>query len=290
MCIAVERDLRGAGQVELVRLERVDVLAVGREEPGPVHRLLAHEHRRQHRRVPRARQRGRARSGRAPARRARRVADEEAEARAREPARRAPCSKRADLGVLRARPARGSPHAASSTASSSAVTVGRRRVRRVRHLREQRRRAPAPRRRAPPRAARSSSLTCFSSLELLRRRLAVELLLRPRSSSTRARARASARRRAAARRTRSAAPRCARARRGQRPGRCGRRGGRSCPLSLEAPRAPPRRPRPARRRADPVGDGLHAVVRVLDRDAVPRPLDELDVVLAVAERDRLRRA
>ena len=43
------------------------------------------------------------------------------------------------------------------------------------------------------------------------------------------------------------------------------------------------------RRADPVGDRLHALVRVLDRDAVARPLEQLDVVLAVAERDRLLR-
>ena len=37
-------------------------------------------------------------------------------------------------------------------------------------------------------------------------------------------------------------------------------------------------------------DRLHPLVRVLDRDAVAGPLQQLDVVLAVAERDRLARA
>ena len=45
-----EPDLRGAGQIEVVALDRVDVRALGREEARAVHRLLAHEHRRQHRR------------------------------------------------------------------------------------------------------------------------------------------------------------------------------------------------------------------------------------------------
>jgi hypothetical protein len=44
-----------------------------------------------------------------------------------------------------------------------------------------------------------------------------------------------------------------------------------------------------RGRADPVGDLLHALVGVRDRDAVARPRHQLDVVLAVAERDRLLR-
>ena len=41
--------------------------------------------------------------------------------------------------------------------------------------------------------------------------------------------------------------------------------------------------------ADPVGARLQPLVRVLDRDPVARPLEQLDVVLAVAERDRLPR-
>ena len=41
------------------------------------------------------------------------------------------------------------------------------------------------------------------------------------------------------------------------------------------------------RRADEVGDREHPLVRVLDRDAVAGPLEQLDVVLAVAEGDRL---
>ena len=45
-----ERDLRGAGQEQSFRLERVDVRAVGGEEARPVHRLLADEDGRDHRR------------------------------------------------------------------------------------------------------------------------------------------------------------------------------------------------------------------------------------------------
>ena len=41
---ARERDLGGAGQVEAVALDRVDVVLLGGEEAGSVHRLLAHEH------------------------------------------------------------------------------------------------------------------------------------------------------------------------------------------------------------------------------------------------------
>ena len=39
-----ERNLGRPDEVELVPFDRVDVHLVGREEPGPVHRLLAHEH------------------------------------------------------------------------------------------------------------------------------------------------------------------------------------------------------------------------------------------------------
>ena len=45
-----ERHLRRADEVELVALDPVDVHLVGREEAGAVHRFLAYEHRRQHRR------------------------------------------------------------------------------------------------------------------------------------------------------------------------------------------------------------------------------------------------
>ena len=51
-----ERDLGGAGEEEPVGLERVDVRAVGGEEAGSVHRLLANEHGRDHRREPCLRQ------------------------------------------------------------------------------------------------------------------------------------------------------------------------------------------------------------------------------------------
>src|SRR6185312_8805061 len=41
-------------------------------------------------------------------------------------------------------------------------------------------------------------------------------------------------------------------------------------------------------RADEVGDREHPLLRVLDGDAVVGPLEQLDVVLAVAEGNRLR--
>ena len=44
-----EGDLRRARQEEVVLLQRVDVRPLGREEARADHRLLAHEHRRQHR-------------------------------------------------------------------------------------------------------------------------------------------------------------------------------------------------------------------------------------------------
>ena len=78
-----ERDLGGAREVELVGLERVDVRPVGREEAGAVHRLLAHEHGRQHRREP-VRNRAVEREAVERQREERGVADQEAEARARQ--------------------------------------------------------------------------------------------------------------------------------------------------------------------------------------------------------------
>ena len=95
---AGERDLRRAGEVELVALDRVDVRAVGREEAGAVHRLLADEHRRQHRQV--AVRRGAVE--REPVEREReqrRVAEHVAEARAGQPGG-ALHVEAADLGVL----------------------------------------------------------------------------------------------------------------------------------------------------------------------------------------------
>ena len=119
---AGERDLGGAGQVELVGLERVDVRALGREEAGAVHRLLAHEHRRDQRRVA---VRGGAVEREAVERHRdeRRVAGDVAEARAREP-RRALHLEAADLGVLRARAGPARPTRRSSSASSSVSPSG----------------------------------------------------------------------------------------------------------------------------------------------------------------------
>ena len=44
-----QRDLGRPDEIEVVPLDRVDVHLVGREEAGAVHRLLAHEHGREHR-------------------------------------------------------------------------------------------------------------------------------------------------------------------------------------------------------------------------------------------------
>ena len=43
-----EGDLRGAGEIEPVGLDLVQILLFGRQEAGPVHRLLPHEHWREH--------------------------------------------------------------------------------------------------------------------------------------------------------------------------------------------------------------------------------------------------
>ena len=42
-----ERNLGGAGEVQLVALDLVDVDLVGRQEAGAVHRFLTHQHRRE---------------------------------------------------------------------------------------------------------------------------------------------------------------------------------------------------------------------------------------------------
>ena len=115
-----ERDLGGAREVQLVCLERVDVRALGREEAGAVHRLLAHEDRRDHRRVA---VRGGTVEGEAVERHRdeRRVAGDVPEARAREP-RRALELEAPDLGVLGPGRAR-----LPDAADLDGVLVGRRR-------------------------------------------------------------------------------------------------------------------------------------------------------------------
>ncbi len=217
-----EGDLGGAGQVEPVLLERVDVRALGREEAGAVHRLLADEHRRQHRHVT---VRDRAVDGEAVDREREQggVADQVAEPRAGE-ARGALHVEAADLGVLRALGRRvagrgGAPRRpppsrrrerSGPAGSAPARAAGRAR--------------PRPRRAAPrlpaappspgsaPRAAPGSACPSPSA----------GCAARPPPG----RARASARPPRAARRTPPPRP-CARARRGSRPGRCGPREDRS---------------------------------------------------------------
>ena len=266
------------------------------KKPGAVHRLLAHEHRREHRHV--------AVRGGAVEREAverdrdeRRVADEVAEARARE-ARGALELEAADLGVLGPVGRRVAPRGGAPTASSSVEPSGAPRVGRVRH---RARSALALGLGGGERLLGAAELLLHRRqlLELLRRRLAASSFSRPRSSSTfgtSARQRSSA---ASSASNGSAAPLRASAARTA-PGRRGLRGGRSRSESagLADGSGDPSYARVEhgldhlgdallrRGRADPVGHGLDAVDRVLDRDPVAPPLDELDVVLAVAEGDR----
>ena len=63
-----QRDLGGAGEEQLVLGDLVDLVAVAGQEPGPLQRLLADQHRRHHRLVALGRGRARSRSGPGPAR------------------------------------------------------------------------------------------------------------------------------------------------------------------------------------------------------------------------------
>ena len=189
-----EGDLRGAGEVQVVALDAVDVDLVGRQEPGAVHRLLADEDGRQ--------------DGDEPARRdpvereaverqleERRVAEAIGEARARDARRRAPCRSTASSRWSRGSKENcgGSPTRRSSSASSSVC----RRARRGRA-------GSAPGRAAPrggPAAcgqlvleAAEVGLDRLQLLELLRRRLALQLRLRAQLVGARERARATPRR------------------------------------------------------------------------------------------------
>ena len=132
---ARERDLGGARQVEVVVRQRVDVRALGGKEAGAGHGLLADEHRRQHRREAVLRQV----VERGPVEREgeqRRVADQVAEPRAREPCR--PLHvEAADLGVLAPL---GEPGGSEAGDLDCILLLGPVRdglVRWVRHLREQ---------------------------------------------------------------------------------------------------------------------------------------------------------
>ena len=162
-----ERDLRGARQVEAVALDRVDVRALGREEAGAEHRLLAHEHGRDHGREAggvqaldrEAVEREREQRG---------VADQVAEARAGD-LRRALHLEAADLGVLaRLVELRRLADAAQLLGVLVGVAVGRRLVRRVRHLAQQLVARGLRLRELGPRPAWSSAFTPLELLDLLR--------------------------------------------------------------------------------------------------------------------------
>ena len=204
----------------------VDVRALGREEAGAVHRLLADEHRRQHRRVA-VLHRGVEREAVEREREQRRVADQVAEARAGEP-RRALHVEAADLGVLLR--LGGRHRLADQRGARLGVLVGR--SRREPSRREDSALARAPRlaqpppRRARARPACSSSLTPRSSSSCSGVGLPLTFV-RERSSSTRG---TSSRQPLVggepARRTPRLRP-CARGGAGTRPARRGRRGRRS---------------------------------------------------------------
>ena len=131
---AGERDLRGAGEIEVVGFERVDVRALGREEPGAVHRLVTYEHGRDERSVA-VRRSGVEGEAVERHRDECRVACDVPEARAREA--RGPLHlESTDLGVLRAwRP--GLTDTPDLDRILVGRTVGRRGVGRVRYLGDQ---------------------------------------------------------------------------------------------------------------------------------------------------------
>ena len=205
---------------------------VGREEAGAVHRLLAHEHRRQH---------GREALLHEPVERVavereleqREVADAVREARARD-LRRAlhvdPAERLREVEVVLrpgSRTTGGSPDAPDLDRVLVGEAVGRVLGRRVRHAARADPRA-APR---PPRARSSSLLQLvlhlLELLELLRRRLALQLRLRAQLLDARLHVEHARGRRRAARRTASAAPLRASAAPERVRVACGLRGGRS---------------------------------------------------------------
>ena len=171
---AGERDLGRTGQVEVVVGERVDVRALGGEEAGAVHRLLADEHRREHRDVPvrHGRVDREAVERRARAGRCRRRGSRSASRRA---ARRAP-SRSGRSRCARGRAGPGSPTRRSSSASSSVSPSGEEGSGGFGTCSSRRSRS-ASAAASSSSAALSSSFTRFSSSSCGRRRLALQLQL-----------------------------------------------------------------------------------------------------------------
>ena len=166
------------------------------------------------------------------------------------------------------------------------VAVGRVLGRRVRHAVEQRLELLLRLGQLAPRAAAARSLTAVSSSSCSGVGLPFSFV-RARSSSTSV---CSARQRSSAREqlVEDARPRpCARARRERRRGRRGLRGGRSSLVESRSASSTCATPSSAAGGQIQSATAFTRVVRVLDGDAEAGPLDELDVVLAVAERDRL---
>src|SRR5256885_9583802 len=172
-----EGDLRRPRQVEAVLGDLVDVRLLGREEAGYVHRVLADEHRRPDEGEPLAGER----RDREPEDRLleqRRVADDVAEPRAGDAGGALHLEAPQLEVVADPRQLRGRAPAADLDRVLLRVAVGNRLVRRIRHLRQ----------RGVARALRVGELLLRPSklfldrlqlLDLLRRRLALELLPRP---------------------------------------------------------------------------------------------------------------
>ena len=172
-----ERDLGGAGQIEVVGFERVDVRLLGREEAGPVHRLLAHEHRRQHRHVALGDD-ARERPTVERSFEQRGVADQVAEARARQLRAARSILEAADLGGARAARRRVAPAAHLARHPPRCRRRACPRIRRVRHLVEQLCVTLGLRRRELGLGGAQLLLDPVQLLELLGRRLALQLLPR----------------------------------------------------------------------------------------------------------------
>ena len=211
------------------------------------------------------------------------VAGDEAEARARRAAPRAPCSKR-PTSVCSGPSGPGSPQRRSSSASSSVLPSGADGSGGFGTCASSASRS-ASAAASSASSARSSSFTPASSSSCSGVGLPFSFSFARSSSTcgTSARQRSSA---ASSASKRSRGALAARAQRGTRPGRRGRREGRSCRRALEAPRA--RQPTPSSE-AGGHTQSATAFTRACAFStaiAVAGPLDEVEVVLAVAERDR----
>ena len=280
-----ERDLGRSREVQLVALDRVDVHLVRREETGAVHRLVANEHRRKHRDEA-LRDEPVEREAVERELEQRDVSDPVDEARARD-ARRAlrvdPAVRLRELEMV----ARSECvlRQLADLAHDLGVVVGEAVGRVVgRRVGEEGQQLASPSLDGCVLVldALQILLDACELLELLRRRLALQLRLRAQIGDARLEL-------APLRVDRDQlvegvrGPLALECRRGSRPDRCVPRG---CRSSRQECLNHLRDTFLLGRGTDEVRTRLHRGMRISDGDREPRPLDELDVVLAVAERDR----